>query len=105
MHAEHGLWLLALAFDINPFPNRARELKTWVSADTGPEATIDALMSVTAYLRIPSARAKEILREVANAVAGWRQAGQALGMTPGELEDYAEAFEHPEREAARRAAR
>lgn len=105
LHAEHGLWRLAPAFDINPFPNRARELKTWVSADTGPEATIDALMSVTAYFRIPFARAKEILREVANAVAGWRQAGQALGMTPRELEDYAEAFEHPERDAARRAAR
>ncbi len=104
LHAERGLWRLAPAFDINPFPDRARELKTWVSADTGPEATIDALMSVRAYFRISAGRAKEILREVERAVAGWRKAGQALGMTHRDLEDFADAFEHPEREAAQKAA-
>jgi serine/threonine-protein kinase HipA len=104
LHAERGLWRLAPAFDLNPFPDRARELKTWVSADTGPEATIDALMSVRAYFRISTGRAKEILREVEGAVAGWRKAGQALGMTHRDLEDFADAFEHPEREAAQKAA-
>lgn len=101
LHAEHGLWRLAPAFDLNPFPDRARELKTWVSADTGPEATIDALMSVIAYFRLSLPRAKAILREVERAVAGWREAGRALGMSNRDLEDYADAFEHPEREAAR----
>lgn len=100
LHAERGLWRLAPAFDLNPFPDRARELKTWVSAETGPEATIDALMSVIAYFRISIPRAKEILREVERAVSGWRKAGRALGMSPRDLEDYADAFEHPERAAA-----
>jgi serine/threonine-protein kinase HipA len=104
LHAEGGLWRLAPAFDLNPFPDRARELKTWVSAETGPEATIEALMSVIAYFRISLPRAKEILREVDGAVAGWRAAGRLLGMTDRDLEAFAEAFEHPERKAAQRLA-
>jgi len=100
MHAERGLWRLSPAFDLNPFPNRARKLKTLVSADTGPGATIAALMSVIAYFRLSRSRAKEILRDVEQAVAGWREAGRALGMSNRELDDYAAAFEHPERQAA-----
>lgn len=101
LHVDRGLWRLAPAFDLNPFPDRVRELKTWVSADTGPEATIDALLSVTPYFRIPMPRAKTILREVAAAVATWRDTGRNLGMTGLELEAFAEAFEHPESRAAR----
>lgn len=101
LHAERGLWRLAPAFDLNPFPDKARELKTWVSTETGPEATVDALMSVIAYFRISAARAKEILREVERAVAGWREAGRTLGMSDRDLESFADAFEHPERAAAR----
>lgn len=102
LHVHHGQWSLAPAFDINPFPERVRELKTWISEETGPEATIDALMSAIAYFRIPLARAREILGEIEHAVSGWRDKGQALGMTSRELEQFADAFEHPERIAARR---
>ncbi|MDD2762758.1 MAG: type II toxin-antitoxin system HipA family toxin [Opitutaceae bacterium] len=103
LHAEHGLWRLSPAFDLNPFPDRDRELKTWISDDTGPEATIDALMSVIAYFRIPLKRAKAILQEVENAVAGWRDVAKSLGMTDRDLEDFADAFEHSERTAAAKA--
>ena len=71
LHFDHGQWRLSLAFDINPFPERRRELKTWVSENTGPEATIEALMSVTAYFGIATPRAREILEAVETAVAGW----------------------------------
>ncbi len=103
LHVNHGQWSLAPAFDINPFPERMRELKTWISEDTGPEATIDALFSVIAYFRIPLARAKEIVGVVERAVSCWRVMGRALGMTDRELEPFADAFEHPERKAAQRA--
>jgi len=102
LHADRGLWRLAPAFDLNPFPDRARELKTWVSAETGPEATVDALMSVIAYFRLSRPRAKQILRKVERAVAGWRGAGRALGMSKRDLESFADAFEHSERAAARK---
>lgn len=102
LHAEHGLWRLSPAFDINPFPDRARELKTWVSPETGPEAAVAILMSVVPYFRIQSKRAKTILREVEQAVDGWRERGRALGMTSNELESFADAFEHAERAAAKK---
>jgi serine/threonine-protein kinase HipA len=105
LHADGELWRLAPAFDINPFPDRVRELKTWVSMETGPSATIEALMSVTAYFRIRAHRAKEILRAVERTVNSWRKTGRALGMTDHELDQFAEAFEHPERKAAQEAVR
>jgi serine/threonine-protein kinase HipA len=100
LHVDRGQWRLSPAFDINPFPERVRELKTWVSEETGPEATIDALMSVIAYFRITADRAKTILAEVDGAVSTWRDEGRALGMTADELDAFVEAFEHDERHAA-----
>jgi serine/threonine-protein kinase HipA len=102
LHVDRGQWRLAPAFDLNPFPDRVRELKTWISEETGPEATVDALMSVTPYFRISSTRAKAILFEVERAVAAWRDEGRAIGMTAIELDQFADAFEHAEREAVRR---
>lgn len=104
LHVDRGQWRLAPAFDINPFPERVRELKTWISEDAGPEASIDALMSVIAYFRIAKARAKEILGQVEAAVARWRDEGRVLGVTENELEQFVDAFEHGERAAARKLA-
>jgi serine/threonine-protein kinase HipA len=89
---------------VNPFPERARELKTWISEEAGPEATVEGLLSVAPYFRIRRPRAAEVIGEVERAVAAWRKVGQGIGMTSSELAQYAEAFEHPEREAARRVA-
>lgn len=103
LHTHHGQWSLAPAFDINPFPERVRELKTWISEETGPEATIEALLSVIAYFRIPPARAREILGETERAIANWRDTALTLGMTNREIDQFSDAFEHPERHAARQA--
>jgi serine/threonine-protein kinase HipA len=102
LHVDRGQWRLAPAFDLNPFPDKQRELKTWISEETGPEATIDALMSVTRYFRITGARAKTILSEVEAAVGQWGEQGRVLGLTAAELDAFADAFEHQERAAARR---
>lgn len=99
LHVERGRWRLSPAFDLNPFPERVRELKTWISEETGPEASIAALRSVTPYFKISAARAKQILGEVKRAVAGWRKTGRALGMSKAELDQFADAFEHSERGA------
>jgi len=104
LHVNREFWRLSPAFDINPSPERVRELKTWISESAGPGMTIDALMSVIAYFRITRARAREILSQVAHAVAAWRRTGKSIGMTEQELEPFAEAFEHPERAAARKLA-
>jgi serine/threonine-protein kinase HipA len=104
LHANRGQWRLAPAFDLNPFPDRVREMKTWISEQTGPEATIEALLSVTPYFQISGERAREILLRMDHALSRWRAAGLALGMTERELDQFSDAFEHPEREAARRIA-
>lgn len=101
LHVDRGQWRLSPAFDINPFPDRVRELKTWISEETGAEATINALMSVIAYFRITPKRARAILAEVEGAVSTWREEGRGLGMTPEELEAFADAFEHRERDAVK----
>jgi serine/threonine-protein kinase HipA len=104
LHVARGQWRLAPAFDVNPFPERARGLKTWISEEAGPEATIEGLLSAAPYFRIGRVRAAEIIGQVEGAVATWHRVGEEIGMTSAELAQYAEAFEHPERKAARRAA-
>ena len=41
-------------------------------------------------------------QQVERAVAGWREAGRALGLSDRDMEDFADAFEHPERTAAQK---
>jgi serine/threonine-protein kinase HipA len=105
LHADRGQWRLSPAFDINPFPERVRELKTWISEDAGPDSSIDALLSARGYFGISPMRAKQILSEVDAAIATWRIVGRSLGMTAHELNAFTDAFEHIEREHARQAFR
>lgn len=102
LHVTHGQWRLSPAFDVNPFPDRARELKTWISEETGPAASIDALMSITPYCRIDHAAARRILADVERAVSRWRESGREIGLSEPELDQYAEAFESSERDAVRK---
>ena len=100
LHATRGQWRLSPAFDINPFPDRQRELKTWISEDAGPAASIDALMAVAPYFKLDKKAASQILAEVEKTVSTWRVRGRELGMRPEELEQFADAFEHRERAVA-----
>ena len=93
LHVGNGFWQLSPAFDINPFPDRYRELKTWISPNAGPDASLDALRSEAPYFRIDSARSEIIIGEVIQAVSRWRQTGVNLGMTPSELDEFADAFD------------
>lgn len=102
LHVANGQWKLAPAFDINPFPDRARELKTWISEEVGPTASLDALMTAIPYFRITSKDAKRIVGEVESAVSNWRETGRAIGMNEKELDQFAPAFEHEQRRVAQR---
>lgn len=102
LHVERGKWRLAPAFDVNPFPDRARELKTWISEESGPAASIAALFSASSDFKIDERRARKLLGDVEHAVARWRPLGRELGMSDAELEAFEPAFEHDERDVARR---
>jgi len=49
-------------------------------------------------------RTAELLGQVESAVATWRPTGSQLGLTGRDLDVLADAFEHEEREVARRMA-
>lgn len=102
LHAARGQWRLAPAFDINPFPERARELKTWISEQSGPEASVESLMSISTYCRIDLPKAKSILKSVTQAVWRWRERGREIGMTDVELDQFSDAFHHQQAASARR---
>ena len=101
LHVFKNQWRLSPAFDINPFPDKRRVLKTWIAESTGDAASIHSLMEVAPYFGIDSKRASTILSAVEEAVNQWRQIGRGIGMTTAELDAFEIAFEHEERGIAR----
>lgn len=102
LHVAHGQWRLAPAFDINPFPDKERESKTWLSEEDGPITDVGMLLARASYFALDADQARGALREVLAAVSGWRQValGPEVGLRPRELDDFAPAFEHAQFEAA-----
>jgi serine/threonine-protein kinase HipA len=96
LYAGNNHWRLSPAFDMNPFPDRARELKTWISEDTGPTASLTALRSAAPYFHIKKSRANDLITGVQNIIGTWRTVGADIGMTPAELNQFGEAFENHE---------
>lgn len=96
LHVAHGQWRLAPAFDINPFPDKERESKTWLSEQDGPITDVGMLLARAAYFWLDQAQARAVLAEVHAAVANWRQVALSadVGLRQLELDDFAPAFEH-----------
>lgn len=103
LHVEHGLWRLAPAFDLNPFPDKERESKTWLSEEDGPITDVRVLMGRRAYFSLSEGEARAVLAEVHRAVLTWREVAQSpeVGLPRHELVDFAAAFEHEQMDAAR----
>ncbi len=103
LHVEKGQWRLAPAFDLNPFPDKANESKTWLSEQDGPVTSVAALMARAAYFSLGADAALLILKEVVQAVSNWKTVatGAAVGLTPQEVAGFAPAFEHAQMDAAR----
>jgi serine/threonine-protein kinase HipA len=103
LHCQYGLWRLAPAFDINPFPDKERESKTWLSEQDGPIMDIELLLARCEYFFLDSKQARGILAEVVAAVGNWAQVAQSplVGLKKRELEDFSPAFEHGQMVAAR----
>ncbi len=93
-HREH--WRLSPAFDLNPFPGKARELKTWITEDSGPEASISIALANAQYFGLTNTKAKKIITEVKDAVKKWRDLARHIGMTKLEIDQFPEAFEYKE---------
>ena len=103
LYAGNGLWRLAPAFDINAFPDKDRESKTWLSEDTGPITEIETLLEKAGYFYLSEEEAIVVLGRVHGVVARWRSLAMSaeVGLTAAEVKDFAPAFEHSEMDRAR----
>jgi serine/threonine-protein kinase HipA len=103
LHVQKGLWRLAPAFDLNPFPGRTHESKTWLSEEDGPITAVSDLMARASYFSLDSGEALAVLAEVVHAVSQWKAVAvsAAVGLKAGEAADLAPAFEHDQMLASR----
>jgi serine/threonine-protein kinase HipA len=103
LYAGDGKWRLAPAFDVNPFPDKDRESKTWLSEASGPITSLEQLLSEASYFGFARTEAETVARDVAVKLAEWRQIGSSkdIGLSEGELAELAPAFEHEDAQAAR----
>jgi len=100
LHVGKGLWRLSPAFDLNPFPDKDRESKTWLSEDSGPITSIHGLMEQAGRFSLDKSDALQVVAEVHHAVARWREvATRDAGLRAPELDQFAPAFEHSEMQA------
>jgi len=104
LHVARGLWRLAPAFDINPFPDKDRESKTWLSEKDGPITDLRMLLARAAGFALSAEQALGVVAEVHAAVSNWRAlaSGPQVGLKTAELDDFASAFEHAQMAQAAR---
>lgn len=102
LHVRHGQWRLAPAFDLNPFPDKARESKTWLSEEDGPIVDVETLLTRCSSFSLGRSEALAVLAEVHGAVTAWREVGRSpeVGLSEPELDDFAMAFEHEQTQKA-----
>lgn len=103
LHAGQGKWRLAPAFDVNPFPGRVRESKTWLSEDTGPINSLEMLLEYSEYFALARSEAEAAAAAMANKLEQWRTVATSkeVGLTERELDAFEPAFEHEVAAAAR----
>jgi serine/threonine-protein kinase HipA len=90
-----GGWRLAPAYDLNPKPVdiKPRILTTAIDEEDGT-ASLDLALATAAHYKLKPEMARRIMREVGAAVARWREAAGALGLSKNSIERMASAFEH-----------
>jgi serine/threonine-protein kinase HipA len=88
-------WTLAPAFDLNPTPAdvRARILTTSIDPSDGT-CDLDLLLSTAEYFDLAPREAREIVKEVANVSATWRDTAVRRGAGAVEVRRMESAFEH-----------
>ncbi len=92
---EANGWRLSPAYDMNPVPVdiKPRILSTAIDEEDGT-ASLDLAFAVAPHFGVKPEKAKQIVREVGAAVARWREAAAATGLSSNEIDRMASAFEH-----------
>ena len=103
LHVEKGLWRLSPAFDVNPFPDRDNESKTWLSEEDGPVTSVSTLLARAPYFSLDPQTARSVLGEIVRAVSRWRSVARSreVGLSNLDLAAFEPAFEHAQMREAR----
>jgi serine/threonine-protein kinase HipA len=94
LYSGNNQWRLSPAFDLNPFPDKDPESKTWLSEDSGPITSIQQLQGQAARFELSRPQAQSILEEVVSAVKRWKEVATSaeVGLQAHELNDFKPAF-------------
>ncbi len=100
---EGGGWVLAPAYDLNPFPLDVRPRVHALALDeTTHDASLDTVMRVASDFGVRVPDAKRIARRIATAVSRWRDVAASARIDRTGIERMSSAFEHADAVAARR---
>ena len=95
LHVGNNQWKLSPAFDLNPFPDKERESKTWLSEDTGPITSVRQLVEQAPRFELSTQETKEVIAKVIQVVMQWKDVAMSgeVGMRQEELAAFKPAFE------------
>jgi serine/threonine-protein kinase HipA len=96
LYCGNQQWRLSPAFDLNPFPDKESESKTWLSEDTGPITSVQQLLGQAFRFELSAPQAQAVLAEVLDAVTRWKEvaASPEVGLQPQEISAFKAAFRH-----------
>jgi serine/threonine-protein kinase HipA len=94
-------WSLSPAFDLNPNPEGAAKQLATAIDENNTQASLATALEVADLFRVSEAQAREIVGEVSDATARWRDVARARGLGHQQLERLEPAFEHEQSAAAR----
>ena len=94
-------WVLSPAFDINPQPNRHKQLKTGISESIGFEPSIGALVETASMFEVTESDAAAMASAMAKTIKQrWREMCRRVGMSSTKIDQYTPAFDHREMDVA-----
>lgn len=97
LYAGNDQWRLSHIFDVNPAPERHRELKTAISEISGSAASLEALIEHAPFFDLTEDQAAGNLHGMATTISTkWEPLAERLGMTRDDIKTYRPAFEHRE---------
>src|SRR5579864_1012214 len=101
LYAGQEGWRLSPAYDMNPVPTdiKPRILSTAINEDDNT-ASLALALEVAGYFDLDDAKAREIAKQVGNAVSKWRDEATRRGLTKNAIDRMASAFEHEDLKAA-----
>jgi serine/threonine-protein kinase HipA len=101
LHERGESWDLSPAFDLNPDPRPGPKHLSTAIDGTDTSASVDNALRVAGHFRLDDDAALDVLAEVSQAVAGWREVAAGHGLPAADVEAMAPAFEHAESDRAR----